>query len=116
MGKLYEGGWEVIRAENLEAMWKEKYEDWTKRPRPACPSGSVSAQARRLEIQRPLKMRREVRLLQRMLRKKKRRKKRRRKKRRRRKRKNKQSKVFQKKIKRYQMYLIRQIFLKMKKE
>merc|ERR1712180_388345 len=24
--KLYEGGWEVIRAENLEAMWKEKYE------------------------------------------------------------------------------------------
>merc|ERR1719383_1522025 len=30
--KLYEGGWEVIRAETLEAMWKEKYEDWTKRP------------------------------------------------------------------------------------
>merc|ERR1711962_157489 len=30
--KLYEGGWEVIRAENLEAMWKEKYEDWSKRP------------------------------------------------------------------------------------
>merc|ERR1712211_222545 len=51
-------------------------------PRPACPSGSVSAQARRLEIQRPLKMRREVKLLQRMLRKKKRRKKRRRKNRR----------------------------------
>merc|ERR1719365_206785 len=27
--KLYEGGWEVVRAACLEAMWKEKYEDWT---------------------------------------------------------------------------------------
>jgi len=35
--KLYEGGWEVIRAETLEAMWKEKYEDWTKRPRARLP-------------------------------------------------------------------------------
>merc|ERR1711992_402463 len=30
--KLYEGGWEVIRAEHLDAIWKEKYEEWTKRP------------------------------------------------------------------------------------
>merc|ERR1712089_41037 len=30
--KLYEGGWEVIRAESLDAVWKEKYEEWTKRP------------------------------------------------------------------------------------
>merc|ERR1739840_37630 len=30
--KLYEGGWEVIRAESLDAIWKEKYEEWTKRP------------------------------------------------------------------------------------
>merc|ERR1712048_319601 len=30
--KLYEGGWEVIRAEVLDAAWKEKYEDWSKRP------------------------------------------------------------------------------------
>merc|ERR1712080_653192 len=30
--KLYEGGWEVIRAETLDAVWKEKYEEWTKRP------------------------------------------------------------------------------------
>merc|ERR1712080_242180 len=30
--KLYEGGWEVIRAESLDACWKEKYEEWTKRP------------------------------------------------------------------------------------
>merc|ERR1739849_66937 len=30
--KLYEGGWEVIRAEALEAMWKEKYDEWSKRP------------------------------------------------------------------------------------
>merc|ERR1719481_2032321 len=30
--KLYEGGWEVLRAEVLDAAWKEKYEEWTKRP------------------------------------------------------------------------------------
>jgi len=30
--KLYEGGWEVIRAETLDASWKEKYEEWSKRP------------------------------------------------------------------------------------
>merc|ERR1712048_638793 len=30
--KLYEGGWEVIRAEVLDAAWKEKYDDWTRRP------------------------------------------------------------------------------------
>merc|ERR1712083_1220842 len=28
--KLYEGGWEVIRAESLDAIWKEKYEEWSK--------------------------------------------------------------------------------------
>merc|ERR1711881_751808 len=27
--KLYEGGWEVIRAETLDAVWKEKYEEWS---------------------------------------------------------------------------------------
>merc|ERR1712055_1271167 len=30
--KLYEGGWEVLRSESLDAIWKEKYEEWTKRP------------------------------------------------------------------------------------
>merc|ERR1712098_535022 len=30
--KLYEGGWEVIRAETLDAVWKEKFEEWSKRP------------------------------------------------------------------------------------
>jgi len=30
--KLYEGGWEVMRSETLDAVWKEKYDDWTKRP------------------------------------------------------------------------------------
>merc|ERR1711892_349761 len=30
--KLYEGGWEVIRAESLDAIWKEKLEEFTKRP------------------------------------------------------------------------------------
>merc|ERR1719220_2597784 len=31
--KLYEGGAEVIRAEWLESMWKEKLAEWTKRPK-----------------------------------------------------------------------------------
>merc|ERR1719193_2262652 len=35
--KLYEGGWEVVRAEMLEGMWKDKYEDWTKRPKARLP-------------------------------------------------------------------------------
>merc|ERR1712242_135717 len=30
--KMYEGGWEVVRAEHLEASWKEKYDEFTKRP------------------------------------------------------------------------------------
>merc|ERR1712241_897965 len=30
--KLYEGGWEVVRAEHLQALWKEKYTEWSKRP------------------------------------------------------------------------------------
>merc|ERR1712241_915911 len=30
--KLYEGGWEVIRAETLDAGWKEKFDEWSKRP------------------------------------------------------------------------------------
>merc|ERR1712213_41456 len=29
--KLYEGGWEVVRAEHLQALWKEKYDEWQKR-------------------------------------------------------------------------------------
>merc|ERR1712066_74795 len=28
--KLYEGGWEVVRSEHLEASWKEKYDEWSK--------------------------------------------------------------------------------------
>merc|ERR1712109_397888 len=30
--KLYEGGWEVLRAEHLDGLWKEKMEEWSKRP------------------------------------------------------------------------------------
>merc|ERR1712172_254496 len=30
--KLYEGVWEVVRAEHLEASWKEKHDEWSKRP------------------------------------------------------------------------------------
>merc|ERR1719265_2428601 len=26
--KLYEGGWDVVRAEHLQALWKEKYDEW----------------------------------------------------------------------------------------
>merc|ERR1712058_159657 len=31
--KLYEGGAEVIRSEMLEAAWKEKFAEWSKRPK-----------------------------------------------------------------------------------
>jgi len=30
--KLYEGGWEVIRSEALDIVWKDKHDEWTKRP------------------------------------------------------------------------------------
>jgi len=30
--KLYEGGWEVLRMAHLDELWKEKYDEWTKRP------------------------------------------------------------------------------------
>merc|ERR1711955_56385 len=36
--KLYEGGWEVIRAESMDAIWKEEYEEWTKRPSKRLPN------------------------------------------------------------------------------
>jgi hypothetical protein len=34
-------GWEVVRAEHLQQLWKEKYDEWVKRPkskskRPSC--------------------------------------------------------------------------------
>merc|ERR1712095_174539 len=35
--KLYEGGWEVLYAELLEKSWKEKMDDWTKRPKSKLP-------------------------------------------------------------------------------
>merc|ERR1712080_456162 len=35
--KLYEGQYEVERAEKLEAAWKEKYAEWTKRPKARLP-------------------------------------------------------------------------------
>merc|ERR1712087_322444 len=35
--KLYEGGWEVVRSEHLEASWKEKYDEWLKRPKTKLP-------------------------------------------------------------------------------
>merc|ERR1712000_720685 len=35
--KLYEGGWEVVRAEHLQALCKEKYSEWLKRPKTKLP-------------------------------------------------------------------------------
>ena len=35
--KLYEGGWDVIKAENMETSWKEKYEEWSKRTKSKLP-------------------------------------------------------------------------------
>ena len=35
--RLYEGGWDVIRAESMETCWREKYEDWNKRTKARLP-------------------------------------------------------------------------------
>merc|ERR1711874_698009 len=84
--KLYEGGWEVVRAEHLQALWKEKYDEWLKRPKTKLPKWFGERPGKRLETQSPLmRMRREVQrlpLLTTTLKKKKRRRKRKRKKRR----------------------------------
>jgi hypothetical protein len=29
----FDQGWEVVRAEQLQQMWKEKYDEWLKRPK-----------------------------------------------------------------------------------
>jgi len=34
---LYEGGWEVLRGEAMEVLWKEKYEEWNKRTKSRLP-------------------------------------------------------------------------------
>ena len=31
--KLYEGGWDVLYTELLEKTWKEKMDEWSKRPK-----------------------------------------------------------------------------------
>merc|ERR1712121_324523 len=35
--KLYEGGVEVMRAEMLESLWKDKFTEWSKRPKARLP-------------------------------------------------------------------------------
>ena len=35
--KLYEGGWEVLQAENMEVSWRDKYEEWHKRTKSKLP-------------------------------------------------------------------------------
>merc|ERR1712107_480056 len=73
--KLYEGGWDVLYAELLEKTWKEKMDDWGKRPKASCPSGSERGPARSPETPSPpmMRMRDQLRL-PRVLRKRKRRK------------------------------------------
>merc|ERR1712107_825882 len=58
--KLYEGGAEVIRAEWLESMWKEKFAEFQSAPPRSCPSGSECDLARSLEIRRHLRARRRL--------------------------------------------------------
>merc|ERR1719342_1591318 len=58
--KLYEGGWEVIRAESLDAIWKEKYEEWSKRPAKKLPKWFVRDLARKLEMLKPQRVRKKA--------------------------------------------------------
>merc|ERR1712083_1143545 len=60
--KLYEGGWEVVRAETLETMWKEKYDEWTKRPKARLPKWFGGGPAKNPEMPRHPKVKR-VRML-----------------------------------------------------
>jgi len=34
---LYEGGWEVLRSEHLDSLWKDRYEEWNKRTKARLP-------------------------------------------------------------------------------
>merc|ERR1712018_635748 len=81
--KLYEGGWEVVRAEHLQAAWKEKYDEWLKRPKTKLPKWFVKGQARRPETQTPLMMMMRPQLKLQLRKKRKKRKKKRRRKRKR---------------------------------
>merc|ERR1739847_161158 len=59
--KLYEGGWEVVRAEHLEASWKEKYDEFSKRPSRKLPKWLVRGPERRRETPRLPRERRRLR-------------------------------------------------------
>merc|ERR1712213_246956 len=74
---LYEGGWEGVRAEHLQQLWKEKYDEWLKRPKTKLPKWFGERQAKKPVTQTPPTMRRRPQLKHqlRMKRKKKRRKK-----------------------------------------
>jgi len=58
--KLYEGGWEVIRAETLDSAWKEKFDEWSKRAKKRLPKWFGERPGKRREIQRVLEMRMKV--------------------------------------------------------
>merc|ERR1712173_327767 len=82
--KLYEGGAEVIRAEALEAAWKEKLAEFQKRPAKRLPKWFGVRPGKTLETQKPLKAKRELVKKRKSLRRRKRRRKRKRRRRRRR--------------------------------
>merc|ERR1712072_1490167 len=56
--KLYEGGAEVIRAEWLESMWKEKFAEFSKRPAKKLPKWFGVRPGKRKEIRRRPRARR----------------------------------------------------------
>merc|ERR1712173_514725 len=58
--KLYEGGAEVIRAEWLESMWKEKFAEFSKRPAKKLPKWFGVRPGKRLAIRRRPRVRRRL--------------------------------------------------------
>merc|ERR1719376_1447301 len=58
--KLYEGGWEVIRAESLDAIWKRSMRNGPRGHQRSFPSGLVRGQARKLVMLRLLRVRKRV--------------------------------------------------------
>merc|ERR1711983_556669 len=81
--KLYEGGCEVMRSELLEALWKEKFNEWSKRPKARLPKWFGVRPGKKKVIQKHQRERKMVEQLRRKKKRKKKRKRRRRRKRRR---------------------------------
>merc|ERR1712142_511635 len=69
--KMYEGGWEVVRAEHLESCWKEKYDEWSKRPSRRLPKwfGERPGKKKRLQLLRRRNMMKRKKMRRNMMRK-----------------------------------------------